>query len=183
MFRAWPDLGSLATSKCYRPKETDMSDTYVTFHGWVGNDINHRVANGVSVANFRVGSTPRIKRKGEWMDGDTTWYSVTAWRSLADNIQESVKKSDAVIVHGRLRSDVWRREDGQYSNTLVVDASFVGHDLTRGTSVFLRSTRTERNDVDLHEEIAEMIRETQDLPAIDSWGNPLPPEDTAQPAA
>ena len=75
-----------------------MGDTYVTFHGWVGNEVTHRDVNGVTVANLRVASTPRIKRKGQWMDGDTTWYSVSAWRALADNIRDSVKKGDALSV-------------------------------------------------------------------------------------
>jgi single-strand DNA-binding protein len=163
-----------------------MGDTYVTFQGWVGNEVTHRDVNGVTVANMRVASTPRLKRKGQWMDGDTTWYSVSAWRALADNIRESVKKGDAVIVHGKLRSDAWTREDGQVSSTLLVEASFVGHDLCRGTSVFARSTKPERPDADVHEELAEMIhREADDVRQVDSWGNPVPPpaEDHSEPAA
>lgn len=160
-----------------------MGDTYVTFQGWVGNDVTHRDVNGVTVANLRVASTPRIKRKGQWMDGDTTWYSVSAWRSLADNIRDSVKKGDAVIVHGRLRSDAWTREDGQVSNTLLVEASFVGHDLTRGTSSFVRSTKQERTETDMHDELAEMIHSgADDLRQFDSWGNPVPPADHAEEA-
>lgn len=150
-----------------------MGDTYVTFHGWVGNDVTHRDVNGVAVANLRVASTPRIKRKGQWMDGDTTWYSVSAWRALADNIRDSVKKGDAVIVHGKLRTDAWKREDGQISSTLLVEASFVGHDLCRGTSVFLRSTKPERPEGD-DDELAEMMhREADDIRQLDSWGNPV----------
>ncbi|HEX6248461.1 MAG TPA: single-stranded DNA-binding protein [Nocardioidaceae bacterium] len=153
-----------------------MGDTYVTFHGWVGGDVTHRKVNGISVANLRVASTPRIKRKGEWMDGATTWYSVSAWRALADNIADSVKKGDAVIVHGRLRSDAWEREDGQMSSTLLVEASFVGHDLCRGTSVFLRSTKQERPENDVHDELAEMIHREADVTTqLDSWGNPVTP--------
>jgi single-strand DNA-binding protein len=166
-----------------------MGDTFVTFHGWVGGEVTHRKVNNVSVANMRVASTPRIKRKGEWMDGTTTWYSVSAWRALADNITESVKKGDAVIVHGRLRSDAWKREDGQVSNTLLVEASFVGHDLCRGTSVFLRSTKPERHEADVHDELAEMIHQEADVTTqLDSWGNPVPTDgendqDRAEPAA
>ncbi|HEX6875774.1 MAG TPA: single-stranded DNA-binding protein [Nocardioidaceae bacterium] len=162
-----------------------MGDTYVTFHGWVGNEVTHREVNGVAVANLRVASTPRIKRKGQWMDGDTTWYSVSAWRSLADNIRDSVKKGDAVIVHGKLRTDAWKREDGQVSSTLLVEASFVGHDLSRGTSVFLRSTKQDRQEVDVNDELAEMIhREADDMTQLDSWGNPVPgpPLEDDQPA-
>ena len=153
-----------------------MGDTYVTFQGWVGNDVSHREVNGMTVANLRVASTPRLKRKGQWIDGDTTWYSVSAWRALADNVRDSVKKGDAVIVHGRLRSDAWKREDGQLSSTLLVEANFVGHDLSRGTSVFLRSTKPERPESDPHDELAEMIhREADVMTQIDSWGNPVPP--------
>jgi single-strand DNA-binding protein len=156
-----------------------MSDTFVTLHGWVGNDVTHRDPNGLSVANFRVASTPRIKRKGEWMDGDTTWYSVSAWRGLADNVRDSVKKGDAVIVHGKLRSENWTREDGQMSSTLIVDASFVGHDLTRGTSVFLRSNRPERTETDVHDEIQDMVhREAGDMTQMDGWGNRRPTQNT-----
>jgi single-strand DNA-binding protein len=159
-----------------------MSDTFVTFHGWVGNEVTHREPNGISVVNLRVASTPRIKRKGEWTDGDTTWYSVNAWRSLADNIRDSVKKGDAVIVHGRLRTETWTREDKQSSNTLVVEASFVGHDLTRGTSSFTKSTRQDRsNEVDVHDELQELIhRQAEENPQMDPWGNP---KETAQETA
>ena len=115
-----------------------MSDTYVTLHGWVGGDVNFREPHGVSVASFRVASTPRLKKGGEWVDGDTTWYSVTVWRQLADNVRTSVRKGDAVIVHGRLRTDNWKREDGQVNSTLAIEASLVGHDLSRGRSVFSR---------------------------------------------
>jgi single-strand DNA-binding protein len=155
-----------------------MSDTFVTFHGWVGNDVTHRTPNGLSVANFRVASTPRIKRGGEWTDGDTTWYSVSAWRSLADNVRDSVKKGDAVIIHGRLRTESWVREDKQMSTTLAVEATLVGHDLTRGTSEFTRSNRQERNenDAQMTEVIQEMIhRDSDDLTQMDPWGNPKTP--------
>lgn len=166
-----------------------MSETFVTFHGWVGGDVVHREPNGISVANFRVASTPRIKRKGEWRDGDTTWYSVSAWRGLADNIRDSVRKGDAVIVHGRLRSETWAREDGQSSTTLVVEASFVGHDLSRGTSRFERATRPDRAESDAQDEMAEIIhRESADLTPVDSWGDPIrpggqEPGDAADPVA
>jgi single-strand DNA-binding protein len=155
-----------------------MSDTFVTFHGWVGGDVTFRSHQGLSVVNFRVGSTPRIKRQGVWMDGDTAWYSVTAWRGLADNIRDSVRKGDAVIVHGRLRSENWVREDKQVSTTLVVEASFVGHDLSRGMSVFTRSPKPERAEADANDEIQEMVhREQEDLTAMDTWGNPITRDD------
>ena len=151
-----------------------MNETFVTFQGWVGNEVVHRETPQGNVANLRVGSTPRIrKRSGEWVDGQTSWFSVTCWRGLADNVRDSIRKGDPVFVHGRLRTDVWEREDGQTSVTYVVEATTVGHDLTRGTASFLRSTRPER--VDTEEETNAVLKEVlhdqpEELPQLDSLG-------------
>jgi single-strand DNA-binding protein len=153
-----------------------MNEAFVTFQGWVGNDVVYRETKDGPVANLRVGSTPRIrKRGGTWADGSTTWFSVSCWRSLADNVRESVKKGDPVVVHGRMRADVWERQDGQLSTTYVVDAQYVGHDLTRGTSAFLRSQRPERVEEDeTNAELKAILHApVDDLPQLDSFGKPL----------
>jgi single-strand DNA-binding protein len=151
-----------------------MNEAFVTFQGWVGNEIVHRETNQGNVVNFRVGSTPRIrKRNGDWVDGPTSWFSVTCWRALADHVRDSVRKGEPVIVHGRLRTDVWEREDGQSSVTYVVEASYVGHDLTRGTAVFVRALRPDRADGDDEGDtvVKELLHgEEVDLPQLDSLG-------------
>jgi single-strand DNA-binding protein len=119
-----------------------MNDTMITFHGWTGSDVRHRTAKGVNVATVRVAATPRIKKDGDWVDGETTWYSVTAWRTLADHLRDSLRKGDPVIVHGRLRTETWAPEGSPPSTTLHVDAQLVGHDLTRGITHFIK--RSER---------------------------------------
>ncbi len=124
-----------------------MNDTHVTFHGWAGSDVRHRTARDVSVATVRVGVTPRLKKDGEWVDGETAWYTVTAWRTLADHLRDSVRKGDPVIVHGRLRTETWEPEEGGSTTTLQVDASLIGHDLTRGISHFIKQ-RIERPATD-----------------------------------
>jgi hypothetical protein len=40
-----------------------MNDAMVTFTGWVGNEVTHRETKEGNVANFRVGSTPRIRKR------------------------------------------------------------------------------------------------------------------------
>ena len=161
-----------------------MSDTFVTLHGWVGSDVTYRNPHDISVVNFRVASTPRLKKEGKWIDGDTTWYSVTAWRHLAENIRDSVKKGDAVVVHGRLRTDVWEREDGQSTSSLRIEASLVGHDLTRGASTFLRSQRPPRTDTaEVEQEVEATLREQEQAgsPSFDSWGNQVDPPPAEEP--
>ena len=150
-----------------------MNDAMVTFQGWVGNEVVHRETPQGNVANFRVGVTPRIrKRTGEWVDGQTSWFSVSCWRQLADNVRDSVRKGDPVLVHGRLRTDVWERTDGQSSVTHVVEAVHVGHDLTRGTARFTRSLTPARPEDDEAEAVVkELLHEQpQDLPQLDRDG-------------
>ena len=110
-----------------------MNESYVTLQGWVGGDVDVRDVADTQCASFRVGSTPRYNKGGTWVDGQTSWYTVNCWRGLGRNVGDSIKRGDAVVVHGRVRVDVWEREGQPASVTWVVDATFVGHDLTKGT--------------------------------------------------
>lgn len=145
-----------------------MYDSTVTLQGWVGTEVNYRETSVGRVASFRVGCTPRYRREGIWVDGETTWYTVNAWRTLALHVLESVKRGDAVVVHGRLRADTWRKDDGSESMTLVVDAHSIGHDLNRGVSVFTRAQppRVAADDT----EVKEINHSFGDQPQITSEG-------------
>lgn len=122
-----------------------MNETLITLAGWLGNDVQLRQVGDQPVANFRVASTPRrYQRKTDsWVDGDTQWYSVSAWRGLADNCAQSLRRGDPVVVHGRLRVETWTGTSGAEMTSFEIDASFVGHDLARGTSRFTRTPKPE----------------------------------------
>jgi len=117
-----------------------MNETFVTLSGWLGGDVSVRDAAGVPVASFRVASTPRrYQRKTDsWEDGDTQWYTVNAWRALAENCDRSLRRGDPVVVHGKLTAQVWTNKAGLEVTSFEVEAAFVGHDLNRGTSEFHR---------------------------------------------
>jgi single-strand DNA-binding protein len=117
-----------------------MNETFVTLSGWLGGDVTLRNAGGVAVAGFRVASTPRryVRKTDSWEDGDTQWYSVNAWRALAENCDRSLRRGDPVVVHGKLSAHAWTNKAGLEVTTFEVEAAFVGHDLNRGTSEFHR---------------------------------------------
>lgn len=148
-----------------------MNDTYITLNGWVGSDVSLReVAGGQLVANFRVATTSRRFRNNQWEDGATTWYSVSAWRRLADNVNASIKRGDPVVVHGRLEADVWKKEDGSTSTQLVITATSVGHDLSRGTASFTKPARPEETGSQAY------VAPDQAAPSVahaDPWGVPM----------
>jgi single-strand DNA-binding protein len=75
--------------------------------------------------------------------GETNWYTVTAFRQLAQNVGSSVQKGDRVVVTGRLKIRKW--ESGQREGMVVeIDAEAIGHDLAWGTSTFTRIARPPR---------------------------------------
>lgn len=117
-----------------------MSETLVTLVGNVATQPElKQTSTGVPVVRFRLASTERrYDRVGErWTDGHTSFYTVWAWRTLAENVSGSVAVGEPVVVQGRLRVHE-REESGQSFLSASVDALTVGHDLNRGTSAFRR---------------------------------------------
>ena len=121
-----------------------MNETYVTLSGWLGGDVTLREAGGAPVASFRVATTPRryVRKTDSFEDGDTQWYSVNAWRTLAENCDRSLRRGDPVVLHGKLSAHVWTNKAGLEVTTFEVEAAFVVHDLNRGTSAFQRRKLT-----------------------------------------
>ena len=60
---------------------------------------------------------------------------MTCWRRAAENVADSLAKGQPVVVHGRLRENRYE-VDGQPRTSLEIDASTVGHDLSRGVARF-----------------------------------------------
>lgn len=116
-----------------------MSDT-ITVTGVVGTDPQqHVTGDGLVITSFRVASTRRYfdRAKGEWADGETNWYGVSAFRQLARNAGLSIRKGQRVIVQGRLRQRAW--ETATKSGTSVdIEADAIGHDLAWCVSTYAR---------------------------------------------
>ena len=127
-----------------------MSDSTITVRGWLGGDVNLREAGGAPVASFRLACSPRRynRRTDTWSEGLTQWYSVTAWRALAENCAGSLHRGDPVVVHGRLETRTYVNGNDVEVLSFEIDAIHVGHDLSRGTSVFTRTQRTEEVKAD-----------------------------------
>ena len=124
-------------------------EAIVQMTGHVGAEVELR--GGGKVAAFRLACTPRVRGKdGEYSDGNTTWIDVTCFRTLATHVHQSLRKGDAVIVVGKLRTSVWS-QDGQNRERLGLEADTVGHDLLRGTAMFRKSSRLNVGPVDADE--------------------------------
>jgi len=120
-----------------------MSDT-ITLTGIVATPPKHIVTSeGLQITSFRLASAQRRYDKAQqsWVDADTNWYTVTAFRTLAANAIGSILKGQRVIVSGRLRIREWASGE-KTGTTIEVDADSLGHDLMFGTSSFTRTPQT-----------------------------------------
>ncbi len=103
--------------------------------------------SGVAVVNFRVASSQRRfdRQSQSWVDAGTNWYSVSAFRRLADNAIKSLHRGERIVVTGRLRLRDWETT-AKRGTTAEIDADAIGHDLLWGTSVFARSAGAAEHD-------------------------------------
>ncbi len=117
-----------------------FNETMVTLQGNVGGDVTLRQAGEQLVANFRIACTPRRfqRKSGEWADGETQWYSVSAWRQLGEHCSRSLRRGDPVVVQGRLTQRSYVNKNHVEVVALEVEALLVGHDLSKGVSAFTR---------------------------------------------
>jgi single-strand DNA-binding protein len=119
-----------------------MNDSLST-RGFVATTPNHLVTSeGLPITTFRLATTRRKFNRStkSWENGDTNWFTVTAFRQLAINVAACISKGDPVMVSGRLSVREWENED-RSGIVVEIDADSVGHDLGWGSSAFTRTIR------------------------------------------
>jgi single-strand DNA-binding protein len=117
-----------------------MIDT-LAVSGIVATTPRHIVTSeGLAITSFRLASTQRRFDKGQaqWVDIDTNWYTVVAFRQLALNANASLNKGDRVVASGRVKVRNWESED-KSGTAIEIEADALGHDLLWGTSSFERN--------------------------------------------
>lgn len=118
-----------------------MNDPFITIVGNLGGPPRLKVVGekAVPVADFRVAVTPRrADRQGDWSDGETIWFTVTAWRALGEHCAASLKKGDRVTVSGELTTRSWEVEGGERRSGLEISARTVGLELSRSDARSLK---------------------------------------------
>lgn len=115
-----------------------MNETYVTILGNVVDEpVLRTTSSGDPFVTFRLASTPRRRRPGsnEFVNGDSNFYDVVAFRQLALHVGSSVRKSQPLIIFGQLRVQQWSSGDKR-GTKVTVEATSIGHDLRRGNADF-----------------------------------------------
>ena len=94
--------------------------------GNLGNDPELRyTSSGVPVATFSVA----VNRKWTNADGtpgeETKWFRVTAWRKLAETVNQYLSKGRQVMVVGRVVASAFSGQDGAPRASLELTADTV----------------------------------------------------------
>ena len=88
-----------------------MADSTVTIVGNITRDPELRfTAGGKGIASFGVAVNRRWQQNGEWQE-KVSFFNVTAWDTLGENIAASLTKGTRVIVTGRLEQRSWARAE------------------------------------------------------------------------
>ncbi|MDP7598744.1 MAG: single-stranded DNA-binding protein [Acidimicrobiales bacterium] len=112
-------------------------DNTVTLVGNITRDPELRFTPaGIAVASFGL-AWNRKNRDGE---ESVSFFDVTCWRDLAENVAESLSKGNRVVVYGRLDQQSWENDNGERRSKVEVIADEVAPSLRWATA---EVTRTE----------------------------------------
>lgn len=100
--------------------------------------------SGQAVANFGVAVNRRWQNRqsGEWEE-DVSFFDITCWSTLAENVAETVGKGTRVTVSGRLDQRSWETQDGDKRSKVEIVADDVAISLRWATADVQRNERPE----------------------------------------
>ncbi|MAG03422.1 MAG: single-stranded DNA-binding protein [Acidimicrobiaceae bacterium] len=111
-------------------------DNTVTLVGNITRDPELRFTPaGIAVANFGL-AWNRKNRDGE---ESVSFFDITCWRDLAENVAESLSKGNRVVVYGRLDQQTWENDNGERRSKVEVIADEVAPSLRWATADVTRT--------------------------------------------
>lgn len=120
-------------------------DSAVEIVGNLTRDPELRMAGSTPVANFSVAVNNRKKnRSGEYEDV-VSFFDVTCWQSLAENVAESLTKGTRVMVVGRIEQETWETTEGDKRSKVVIVADDVGPSLRWANASVTRNEKSNGN--------------------------------------
>lgn len=109
-----------------------MSEATITVVGNVVHHVENRnTHSGAKVCKFSVASSRSWKGDNGWEQSETSYFDVECWGKLAENVNNTLWKGQAVIVHGHIRTDRWEGDDGMKHQRQKIIAKAVGPNLRR----------------------------------------------------
>ena len=98
--------------------------------------------SGQAIATFgiAVNRSWRNKQSNEWEEA-VSFFDVTCWAQMAENVAESVTKGTRVLVSGRLEQRSWETNDGEKRSKVEIVADEIGPSLRYATAGVTKNER------------------------------------------
>ena len=117
-----------------------MAYKTVTLVGNITRDPELRFTNsGQAVATFGIAVNRRFQRNGEWEES-TSFFNVTCWAQMAENVAGSCPKGSGVLVTGRLEQRTYET-NGEKRSVVEVIADEVAPSLRWATADIHKNDR------------------------------------------
>ncbi len=101
----------------------------VTIVGNVTRDPEMRFTpSGTALCTFGVAWNRRFERNGEQVE-EVSFFDIKCWRSLAENVANSITRGARVVVVGRLDQQNWEQADGTKRSKVEIQADDVAPSL------------------------------------------------------
>jgi single-strand DNA-binding protein len=115
-------------------------DNTVTVVGNVTRDPELRFTpSGAAVATFGLAWNRRSQNARGETEEQVSFFDVTCWRQLAENVAESLTKGTRVVVYGRLEQRSWETTDGDRRSKVEIIADEVAPSLRWATAEVTRN--------------------------------------------
>jgi len=101
--------------------------------------------SGVAMAKIRFAVNRRYQKDGEWQE-DTSFFTGTCWRDMAENVAESFTKGTRVIVFGRLSQRTWETNEGEKRSVVEIDVQDIGPSVRWATTTVTKTPRAGGGD-------------------------------------
>jgi single-strand DNA-binding protein len=125
-----------------------MADNTVTVIGNVTRDPELRFTpSGQAIATFGLAVNRRWQNKQtqEWEE-QVSFFDVTCWAQLGQNVSDTLVKGSRAIVTGRLEQRSWETDQGDKRSKVEIIADEVGPSLRWATAEITRNERKEPGD-------------------------------------
>ncbi len=119
-------------------------DNFITVVGNLTRDPEQKtLGSGATLATFGVAVNRRwLNRSTNEWDEQVSFFDVTCWNELAENVATSLTRGMRVVVSGRLEQRSWETENGEKRSKVEIRADEVGPSLRWARAEVSRTERS-----------------------------------------
>jgi single-strand DNA-binding protein len=119
-----------------------MADATVTLIGNCTRDPELKfTGTGTAIATIGLAVSKRYQKNNEWVE-EVSFFNVTAWGQLGENVAASVEKGTRLVVHGELKQRSYETSEGEKRSVVEINAQAIGPDLRFAEAAITRNERS-----------------------------------------